>query len=99
LPFDVLKLDRSFISGLGHTAADPQIVAAVIEMARALAMTVIAEGVEELEQLECLRRLGCHFAQGYYFAAPMPADQLAQLLDDASNRSRFPADGAPAPRR
>ena len=80
LPFDLLKLDRSFVSGLDQTAADPQIAAAVIEMARALGMTVVAEGVETLEQLLCLRRLGCHFAQGYYFAKPMPADDPAFVL-------------------
>lgn len=76
LPFSVLKLDRSFISNLEHTTADPQIAAAMIEMARALAMTVIAEGVETEGQLACLQRLGCHLAQGYYFAKPMPHDQV-----------------------
>jgi diguanylate cyclase (GGDEF)-like protein len=85
LPFNALKLDRSFTSGLDRTATDPQITAAVIEMARALGMTVIAEGVETREQLECLRRLGCHFAQGYYFAAPMQADELSRLLHGASS--------------
>ena len=79
-PFKVLKLDRSFISGLDHVAADVQIAAAVIEMARALAMTVIAEGVETPEQLECIRRLGTHLAQGYHFAAPMPEHEFLRLL-------------------
>jgi EAL domain-containing protein (putative c-di-GMP-specific phosphodiesterase class I) len=61
-------------------------------MARALTMTVIAEGVEELEQLECLRRLGCHFAQGFHFAKPMPADQFSRmLLDNSSNRTGMPS--------
>jgi diguanylate cyclase (GGDEF)-like protein/PAS domain S-box-containing protein len=92
LPFDALKLDRSFISGLAHTVIDPQITAAVIEMARALEMTVIAEGVEEGDQLECLRRLGCHFAQGYYFAAPMPAAELTVMLQHAaSTPAQLPA--------
>jgi EAL domain-containing protein (putative c-di-GMP-specific phosphodiesterase class I) len=85
LPFNALKLDRSFVSGLDQTATDPQIAAAIIEMARALTMTVIAEGVETDAQLDCLRRLGCHFAQGYYFARPMPADELSTLLQDASS--------------
>jgi diguanylate cyclase (GGDEF)-like protein/PAS domain S-box-containing protein len=91
LPFNVLKLDRSFISGLDQTTTDPQIAAAVIEMARALRMTVVAEGVETHEQLDCLRRLGCHFAQGYHFAAPMPAEMLSLLLRDiASERAGLP---------
>jgi ammonium transporter, Amt family len=80
LPFDALKLDRSFIAGLADTVADAQITAAVIEMARALEMTVIAEGVEEVDQLECLRRLGCHFAQGFYFARPMAPEALTRSL-------------------
>jgi diguanylate cyclase (GGDEF)-like protein/PAS domain S-box-containing protein len=82
LPFDVLKLDRSFVSNLDQTTTDPQIAAAMIEMARALAMTVVAEGVETQEQHACLRRLGCHYAQGYYFASPMPADVFAEWNSD-----------------
>ena len=85
LPFDLLKLDRSFVSGLDQTATDPQIAAAVIEMARALGMTVVAEGVETPEQLACLRRLGCQFAQGYYFAKPMPPDDPEFVLHGRSS--------------
>jgi EAL domain-containing protein (putative c-di-GMP-specific phosphodiesterase class I) len=88
LPFNVLKLDRTFITGLAEATIDRQIAAAVIEMARALTMTVIAEGVEELEQLECLRRLGCHFAQGYYFAPPMPAADFSCMLHGQSAAKR-----------
>lgn len=84
LPFDLLKLDRSFVSGLGETAADPQIAAAVIEMARALGMVVVGEGVETNEQLACLRRLGCQFAQGYYFAKPLPAEDPSFVLQHRS---------------
>jgi diguanylate cyclase (GGDEF)-like protein/PAS domain S-box-containing protein len=99
-PFDLLKLDRSFVSGLDTTATDLQIAAAVIEMGRALGMTVVAEGVETQEQLTCLRRLGCHFAQGYYFAKPMPADDPAFVLHrHSSNGSKpqghLPPDHAP----
>ncbi len=81
LPFDVLKLDRSFISGLDQTSTDPHIAAAVIEVARALTMSVIAEGVERPEQLVCLRRLGCHYAQGFYFAEPLPEGEAAAMMD------------------
>ncbi len=84
LPFDALKLDRSFIAGLADTVTDAQITAAVIEMARALEMTVIAEGVEAGDQLECLRRLGCHFAQGFYFARPKPPEDFSLLPRRAS---------------
>jgi diguanylate cyclase (GGDEF)-like protein/PAS domain S-box-containing protein len=80
LPLDVLKLDRSFVSQLG-TDADPAIVAAVCEMAVALGMTVVAEGVELPAQLAILRELGCRFAQGYLFARPLPPEELREVLD------------------
>ena len=80
LPLDAVKLDRSFVSQLDKTTPDRQIVAAVIQLARALEMTAIAEGVETEEQLAGLRDLGCHFAQGYHFARPMPAGDLIPWL-------------------
>jgi diguanylate cyclase (GGDEF)-like protein/PAS domain S-box-containing protein len=79
-PLDVLKLDRSFVSGLGIDTEAPIIAAAIIEMARALGLTVIAEGVETKAQLASLRSLGCHSAQGYYFARPLPADAVTAFL-------------------
>ncbi len=80
LPFHCLKLDRSFVAGLGAASTDLQIAAAVIEMARALSMTVVAEGVETEAQMTCLRRLGCHLAQGYYFSEPLPPEELPALV-------------------
>jgi EAL domain-containing protein (putative c-di-GMP-specific phosphodiesterase class I) len=82
LPIDVVKLDRSFIAPLrddqGYTTA--AIVSGVVTMAEALGMTVVAEGVEELSQVERLRALGCDYAQGFHFARPMPAPELDVLL-------------------
>jgi PAS domain S-box-containing protein/diguanylate cyclase (GGDEF)-like protein len=83
LPLDALKLDRSFVSELDETAADRQIVAAVIQLSRALTMGTIAEGVETESQLACLRELGCHLAQGYLFARPMPPDQFSAILEES----------------
>jgi diguanylate cyclase (GGDEF)-like protein/PAS domain S-box-containing protein len=77
-PFDQLKIDRCFTEGLGHDAGEA-IVAATIQMAHALGMKVVAEGVEEVEQLTVLTQLGCDLAQGYYFARPAPADQFNGL--------------------
>ena len=76
LPLDAIKLDRSFVSQLDHSAADRQIVGTVIQLSKAMGMSAIAEGVETEAQLTCLRELGCHFAQGYYFARPMTAEQI-----------------------
>ena len=75
-PLDVLKLDRLFVSELGADPAADSIIAAVIDMARALGMQVVAEGVETDAQLSILRRLGCHLAQGYHFSRPLPPAEL-----------------------
>ena len=73
-------LDQSFVSGLGPDAEDSAIVAAIVNLASTLDLRAIAEGVETLEQLERLGTLGCDAAQGYWFAQPVPADQLDELL-------------------
>ena len=80
LPIDEVKIDKSFVDGLGGDAEDTAIVAAVISLAHALDRDVVAEGVETLEQLENLRALGCESAQGYYLARPVPASDVAELL-------------------
>jgi diguanylate cyclase (GGDEF)-like protein len=80
LPLDAVKLDRSFVSRLDESLTDRQIVAAVVQLARALRMTVVAEGVETAEQLAALRQLGCHLAQGYHLARPMTPEDLAATL-------------------
>ncbi|MBV9284780.1 MAG: EAL domain-containing protein [Acidimicrobiia bacterium] len=71
-PVDGLKIDRSFVSRLGTNAADGAIVAAVLALGHALDLTVTAEGVETVEQLQILADLGCDAAQGYLFARPLP---------------------------
>lgn len=79
-PIDELKIDRSFVDGLGRDAGDTAIVGAVVAMAHALEMSVVAEGVETQEQLERLRVLGCEQVQGYYFSKPLAPDDLDVLL-------------------
>jgi diguanylate cyclase len=80
LPIDILKIDQSFVRDLGRNAGDTAIVAAIVNMARALALRVVAEGVETKEQLAILRSLGCDEYQGFLFSHPMPADKLSQQL-------------------
>jgi EAL domain-containing protein (putative c-di-GMP-specific phosphodiesterase class I) len=80
-PVDVLKIDRSFVDGLGVDPEDSAIVRAIISLAGALNLTTVAEGVETLVQLQNLIDLECHFAQGYYFARPAPAADVDDLLD------------------
>ena len=83
-PLDVLKIDRSFIAGLGRDDEDSAIVAAIVQMARTLGLTVVAEGVERPEQLERLRELNCDRAQGRLIAEPMPAAQVERLMGSAA---------------
>jgi len=72
-PVDVVKIDRSFVAGLGTDPRDTAIVRGVIDLAHALDLVVVAEGIERPEQLEELRALRCDLAQGYLFAPPEPA--------------------------
>ncbi len=75
-PVDLLKIDRSFIDGLGTDPEDGAIVLAIVSLAQALRLEVVAEGVEHFHQLEALHRLGCDAVQGYLLARPAPADGL-----------------------
>ena len=79
-PLDVLKIDRSFVSGMHGNADDRAIVKATIDMAHAVGLTVIAEGVETREQEQYLRDFGCDRAQGYLYARPQPADAIGDVL-------------------
>ena len=79
-PVDVLKIDRSFVDGLGADPEDEAIVTAVVRLAHALDLQVVAEGVETAAQLAELRRLGCNAVQGYYFAHPQPAAEMGEIL-------------------
>ena len=77
-PLDMLKIDRSFVSGLGTDTEDAAIVTAIINLAHSLGLETIADGVETKEQVEELRTLGCDIGQGYYFARPRPSDAIAR---------------------
>jgi diguanylate cyclase (GGDEF)-like protein len=79
-PVDIIKVDQSFVSGLGHDPEDSAIVQAVVHMGRALQLTTVAEGVETAHQLIELRELDCDIAQGYHFARPAPAESITQML-------------------
>ena len=79
-PFDVLKIDRSFVDRMTDGDQPRQIVRTIIELARVLGMDVVAEGIETREQYRLLRQMGCRFGQGYLFARPMSAKAVTQLL-------------------
>ena len=79
-PIDQLKIDRSFIKDVVTDTNDGEIVRAIIAMGRSLKLKLVAEGVEEREQMEFLRAHGCDEMQGYYFSAPLPAADFTDLL-------------------
>ena len=81
-PLDGIKLDRSFVEDLAEPSADSAIVRAVVEMAGALGLEVVAEGVENAEQLEAVTNLGCHHAQGFHFSPPVAATEVPGLLQE-----------------
>jgi diguanylate cyclase (GGDEF)-like protein len=79
-PFNVLKIDRSFVSRIGPQGDDSEIVATIVALAHNLGMKVVAEGVETAEQVDRLRSLNCQYGQGYFFARPLAADAAALRL-------------------
>jgi EAL domain-containing protein (putative c-di-GMP-specific phosphodiesterase class I) len=83
-PVGSLKIDRSFVASANDDASAGAIVRTIIEMAHTLGFTVIAEGVEHAAQVGFLRQFGCHQAQGFFFARPMPAAALQALIKSGS---------------
>jgi len=80
LPLDVLKIDRSFVQGIGMSAEDDAIVRAIISMAQSLGLSVTAEGIETAEQATLLREWSCQTGQGYLFSRPLPAEEFTALF-------------------
>ncbi|GAA6622937.1 putative bifunctional diguanylate cyclase/phosphodiesterase [Scytonema sp. NUACC26] len=80
LPLNTLKIDRSFVSGMGVNGKKSDIVRSIVTLAHNLELNVIAEGVETVEQLTILRALGCEYAQGYLFSKPLDAEATIALI-------------------
>jgi Amt family ammonium transporter len=80
LPFDTIKVDRSFVSGVENSTLNQSIVAAVLALARGLRVDVLAEGIERQEELDAVVRLGCHKGQGYLFGKPVSAPEAEAAL-------------------
>ncbi|CAM4273438.1 EAL domain-containing protein [Paenibacillus alkaliterrae] len=80
-PIDRLKIDRSFVRDIQQDPSDAEIVAAIIAMAHNLNIQVIAEGVENAEQMEFLRKHNCDEMQGYFWSPPVPSDDIEQMLN------------------
>lgn len=85
-PIDILKIDQAFIRDLHVNSQDQAIVGSVVQLGKSLGFRIVAEGVEEKEHLDILAGLGCDYAQGYWFARPMPEDDLLRYLIAADQR-------------
>ena len=81
LSLDILKIDRNFIRSLEQDANSRLILEYIIGLAKWMNLSVIAEGVEGLEELNTLKRMECHYVQGYYYSPPVPVDQFNKLVD------------------
>jgi diguanylate cyclase (GGDEF)-like protein/PAS domain S-box-containing protein len=89
LPFDILKIDRSFVTGLGTGEDRGEIVRSILELARSLGLEVIAEGVETEGELQRLLALGCVRAQGYYFSKPVDPKAVPAMVAVENLKSAF----------
>lgn len=87
LPFDELKVDRSFVCSMAEKRASRKIVAAVVGLGQSLGLTTVAEGVETQEQAEMLRWLGCELAQGWLYGEPGPAENLAEVISGVGKKA------------
>lgn len=88
-PVDILKIDQSFVQEIGGTSQSV-LVAAIIDMARALKLRVVAEGIETHGQMKFLAGLNCDEGQGYYFCKGIPADEFAKILNMSKETCRLP---------
>ncbi len=81
IPIDVLKMDMKFVRNMLRDEKSRLLVGLVIDIASFLKIPVVAEGVEEQEQLDALKDMGCEIVQGYYFSAPVPPGRFAELIE------------------
>ena len=87
MPVDILKVDRSFVGHMLDSDRVESVVRATISLAHALDLSVVAEGVETVEQQQALRALGCELAQGFYYSRPLSADGLVSYFDGSDGES------------
>jgi len=95
LPIDMLKIDRTFVVGIGRGPSDGALAQTIIAIARTLGVETVAEGIRTYEQVATLRSLGCRIGQGFLFSQPLPADEVGHLLEHdrclLTNPHRAPA--------
>jgi EAL domain-containing protein (putative c-di-GMP-specific phosphodiesterase class I) len=92
LPFDTLKIDRSFVYSVGEQGENSEILQTIISLAKNLKMRVIAEGIETVSQLAVLQNLGCDFGQGFLLSKPKPRQEAEALLYQRTNLMPYSPD-------
>ena len=88
MPIDVLKMDMKFVNNIEESDTDMRLVKMVLDIAKYLELTVVAEGVETKGQLDLLKQAGCKLVQGYYFSRPIPAEDFARLIEKEISTER-----------
>ncbi|HYE73602.1 MAG TPA: EAL domain-containing protein, partial [Blastocatellia bacterium] len=91
-PFDVLKVDKSFVMRLGHDTGSIKIVKTILMLAAELEMYAVAEGIETEEQAAQLRALNCTYGQGYLYSKPLPAKNIEEMLSKKYAQSMLGTD-------
>ncbi|WP_052720291.1 putative bifunctional diguanylate cyclase/phosphodiesterase [Actinoplanes rectilineatus] len=89
LPVDILKIDRSFVTGIDVDPEARRVAEAVVHLGVAFGMNVVAEGIETAEHARLLTEMGCGFAQGYFFCRPVPGGELLEKLRDGAGKASF----------
>jgi diguanylate cyclase (GGDEF)-like protein/PAS domain S-box-containing protein len=97
LPADTIKIDKTFVKGLGEVVEDTAVVQMIIWLAHTLGIEVIAEWVESEEQARLLNEMGCDLAQGYYFGKPLPPEEIPALLSSETPTSGPVVERGPMP--
>jgi EAL domain-containing protein (putative c-di-GMP-specific phosphodiesterase class I) len=88
LQIDILKADRSFVQRIAEDSSHLRLLKGIVTVAYALEIDVVAEGVETVAQRDLLRKMGCRYAQGYYYSPAVPVDRVASLAAELEGRSR-----------
>ena len=89
-PIDILKVDKSFVDGVGDSPETGALARAIVQLGNTLHLDTVAEGIEEARQVEGLRALGCQFGQGFYFAKALAPEEIDELLSRESSRELAP---------
>ena len=79
-PIDILKVDKSFVDDVGDPTRDSALAQAIVQLGKSLNLETVAEGVEQAEQVEGLRAIGCQYGQGFFFAYPVSSDDMDKAL-------------------